>query len=60
MDSLTSEVWRETNVVLLAVFRTHGPRLGMFAAVVVAVQVMMAGAYIIYKRRRNSMPKKYL
>lgn len=43
-----------------AVMRTHGPRLGMFAAVVVAVQVVMAGAYIVYKKRRNSMPKKYL
>ena len=32
----------------------------MWAAIVVAVQVMMAGAYIVYKRRRNSMPKKYL
>ena len=34
--------------------------MGMFIAVVVAVQVMMAGAYIVYKRRRASMPKKYL
>ncbi|KAK5168642.1 uncharacterized protein LTR77_005951 [Saxophila tyrrhenica] len=42
------------------IMRTHGPRLGMFAFAVVAVQVLMAGGYIIYKRRRNSMPKKYL
>ncbi len=40
--------------------RTHGPRLGMYAFGVVAVQVMIAGAYVVYKRRRNSMPKKYL
>lgn len=34
--------------------------MGMFLAVVVAVQIMLAGAYIVYKKRRNSMPKKYL
>ncbi|KAK3047463.1 hypothetical protein LTR09_011092 [Extremus antarcticus] len=42
------------------IMRTHGPRLGMYAFGVVAVQVMIAGAYVVYKRRRNSMPKKYL
>lgn len=34
--------------------------MGMFVFIVVAVQVMLAGAFIVYKRRRNSMPKKYL
>jgi lectin, mannose-binding 1 len=42
------------------VIRSHGPRLGMFAGIVIAVQVLLAGSYILYKRRRNSMPKKYL
>ena len=32
----------------------------MLIFVVVAVQVMMAGAYIVYKKRRANMPKKYL
>ncbi|TKA30483.1 hypothetical protein B0A50_02711 [Salinomyces thailandicus] len=36
------------------------PKMGMFVFIIVAVQVMLAGVYIIYKRRRNSMPKKYL
>ncbi|RMY97180.1 hypothetical protein D0864_04892 [Hortaea werneckii] len=36
------------------------PKMGMFVAIIVAVQIMLAGVYIIYKRRRNSMPKKYL
>ena len=40
---------------------THGsPRLGMMVTIVVVVQVALAGCYVIYKRRRNSSPKKYL
>jgi mannose-binding lectin 1 len=34
--------------------------MGKYIAVVVAVQVMLAGAYIVYKKRRASAPKKYL
>jgi len=34
--------------------------MGMFIFVVIAFQVMLAGAYIIYKKRRASAPKKYL
>ena len=37
-----------------------GPKMGMFVFIIVAVQIMLAGVYIIYKRRRNSMPKKFL
>ncbi|KAK8206734.1 hypothetical protein M8818_004568 [Zalaria obscura] len=36
------------------------PRMGMFVFVVIAVQVMMAGAYLVYKKRRDNAPKKYL
>ncbi|KAF2724169.1 lectin family integral membrane protein [Polychaeton citri CBS 116435] len=36
------------------------PRMGMFIFVVIAVQIMMAGAYLVYKKRRDSAPKKYL
>ncbi|OKL57639.1 hypothetical protein UA08_06980 [Talaromyces atroroseus] len=36
------------------------PRMGLFICVVIAFQLLLAGAYIIYKRRRNSMPKKFL
>ena len=42
------------------VISASAPRMGMFVFVIVAVQVMMAGAYIVYKRRRATMPKKYL
>jgi len=34
--------------------------MGTFVGVVVAVQILLAGAYVVYKRRRASMPKKYL
>ncbi|KAF8249846.1 concanavalin A-like lectin/glucanase [Wilcoxina mikolae CBS 423.85] len=37
-----------------------GPRIGMMVTIVVLVQVALAVAYVIYKRRRNSSPKKYL
>ncbi|KAI7197063.1 hypothetical protein KC352_g20669, partial [Hortaea werneckii] len=36
------------------------PKMGLFVAIIVAVQILLAAVYIIYKRRRNSMPKKYL
>jgi len=32
----------------------------MYIAVIVAVQIMLAGVYIVYKKRRASAPKKYL
>lgn len=36
------------------------PKMGMFLFIAVAVQVMVLGAYIVYKKRRNNAPKKYL
>ncbi|KAH0154039.1 hypothetical protein KCU67_g9219, partial [Aureobasidium melanogenum] len=39
---------------------TAAPKMGMFIFVVIAFQVMLAGAYVIYKRRRANAPKKYL
>lgn len=44
----------------ITVVTSSAPRMGMFIAVVVAVQIMLAGAYIVYKKRRDSAPKKYL
>jgi len=34
--------------------------MGKFIFVVIAFQVMLVGAYIVYKRRRDGAPKKYL
>ncbi|KAI5779285.1 concanavalin A-like lectin/glucanase domain-containing protein [Geopyxis carbonaria] len=42
------------------VLATGGPKIGMMLTIVVLFQIALAAAYIIYKRRRNSSPKKYL
>jgi mannose-binding lectin 1 len=42
------------------VLTTGGPKIGMMVTIVVLVQVGLAVAYVIYKKRRNSSPKKYL
>jgi mannose-binding lectin 1 len=39
---------------------TGGPKIGMMVTIVVLVQVGLAVAYVLYKKRRNSSPKKYL
>ncbi|KAJ9296518.1 hypothetical protein DTO271G3_5216 [Paecilomyces variotii] len=36
------------------------PRMGLFVFVLIAFQIMLAGSYIIYKKRRANMPKKFL
>lgn len=50
----------ETFTDMSAVVNTSAPRIGTFIFVVVAVQVMLLGAYIVYRKRRDSAPKKYL
>lgn len=44
----------------IAVVTASAPRMGFFLFIVVAVQVLLAGLYVLYKRRRASAPKKYL
>ena len=46
----------DTNTVLT----TNGPRMGLIIVVFVIVQVVMVGAYQLYKRRSKQGPKKYL
>ena len=36
------------------------PRMGFFIFLVIAFQVVLAASYIIYKKRRANMPKKFL
>ena len=40
--------------------RSSAPRVGSLAALVLAMQVGLAVAYVFYKRRRSMAPKKYL
>ncbi|EME42026.1 hypothetical protein DOTSEDRAFT_174816 [Dothistroma septosporum NZE10] len=45
---------------ILDIVRRHSPQFGWLIFTVVGVQFSIVGAYFVYKRRRNSMPKKYL
>lgn len=36
------------------------PKLTTFIFAIIAVQVMLVGLYMVYKKRRDSAPKKYL
>lgn len=47
-------------LIRLPVVTSSAPKMGKYIAVVVAVQIMLAGAYIVYKKRRANAPKKYL
>ncbi|RAL14839.1 putative lectin family integral membrane protein [Aspergillus homomorphus CBS 101889] len=39
---------------------SSAPRMGFFIFCIIAFQGLLAGAYVLYKRRRNNMPKKFL
>jgi mannose-binding lectin 1 len=42
------------------VYGSHKPSMTSFLFVAIAVQIMVTGAYIVYKKRRGGAPKKYL
>ena len=42
------------------VISSRAPKLGLFIFLVLLLQVCLAGAYVVYKRRRATAPKKYL
>lgn len=46
--------------VVKAVVREHGLSWVSLLAIAFAVQVMVVGAYMVYKKRRGGAPKKYL
>ncbi|KAJ6164852.1 hypothetical protein N7470_003524 [Penicillium chermesinum] len=45
---------------LLSAITASTPRMGFFLFLVIAFQVVLAASYVIYKRRRANMPKKFL
>jgi mannose-binding lectin 1 len=47
-------------LALKQVVSSHGPSWITFLCIAVAVQIMVTGAYILYKKRRNGAPKKFL
>ncbi|KAJ5585013.1 uncharacterized protein N7459_004813 [Penicillium hispanicum] len=45
---------------LLSTITASTPRMGLFIFLIIASQVLLAASYVIYKRRRANMPKKFL
>ncbi|KAJ5098074.1 hypothetical protein N7532_005075 [Penicillium argentinense] len=45
---------------VLSAITASTPRMGFFIFLVIAFQVLLAVSYIVYKRRRANMPKKFL
>ncbi|KAF3483324.1 uncharacterized protein GIQ15_02648 [Arthroderma uncinatum] len=39
---------------------SSAPRMGFFIFLIIAVQLLLAAAYVLYKKRRSGMPKKFL
>ncbi|WPH04882.1 Hypothetical protein R9X50_00777900 [Acrodontium crateriforme] len=60
LDSIKGGLAGELHEKLGHVITSAAPRMGTFVGVIVAVQILLAIAYVVYKRRINSMPKKYL
>jgi len=50
----------EYRLTLFKAITASTPRMGFFIFMVIAFQVLLAVSYIIYKRRRANMPKKFL
>ncbi|KAI4116070.1 MAG: hypothetical protein LQ345_003441 [Seirophora villosa] len=42
------------------IISTKSPKIGTFVVVIIVFQLLLAGIYVMYKRRRASGPKKYL
>ena len=51
---------RVASANIQAVVSSHRPSLISFLLIAIAVQIMVTGAYIMYKKRRGGAPKKYL
>ncbi|KAB8077048.1 concanavalin A-like lectin/glucanase domain-containing protein [Aspergillus leporis] len=45
---------------VLSAITASTPRMGFFIFLIIAFQVFLAVSYIVYKRRRANMPKKFL
>lgn len=60
MSIFQSLPFRSYLLTAISVVTGSAPRMGTFVFIVIAVQVMLLGAYILYRKRRDSAPKKYL
>lgn len=57
-SSLFQTLFGESLITTVVEYHKHSMTTFLFIAV--AVQVMVVGAYMVYKKRRNGAPKKYL
>ncbi|TKA61397.1 hypothetical protein B0A55_11646 [Friedmanniomyces simplex] len=60
VDGLKGGLTEHLPDTVARLIHASAPRMGMFVFVALAFQVMLVGAYVVYKRRRDRMPKKYL
>lgn len=44
----------------ILVISTKSPRIGFFLFIFMVFQLLLAGSYVVYKRRKANGPKKYL
>ncbi|KAL8819383.1 MAG: hypothetical protein Q9223_002171 [Gallowayella weberi] len=51
---------RVTRLTSTSVISTKSPRMSSFIIVVIVFQLLLAGSYVLYKRRKANGPKKYL
>ena len=51
---------RNTPLTSIIVMTTKSPRIGFLLFIVISFQLLLAGSYVVYKRRRANAPKKYL
>ena len=49
-----------SNVASQTAITSSAPRMGLFIFLVISFQVLLAGLYVGYKRRRAALPKKFL
>ncbi|KAK5115757.1 hypothetical protein LTR62_000846 [Meristemomyces frigidus] len=60
LDGIRGGLTEHLPATLSTMINASAPKMGFFLFVVLAFQLFLALAYVVYKRRRNGMPKKYL
>ncbi|CAK3907790.1 lectin family integral membrane [Lecanosticta acicola] len=60
MDRLHTGLTADLPDRILGIISRHKPSFGLFVFIVVGVQILLAGGYVAYKRRRYNSPKKFL
>lgn len=51
---------KHVSLMSFTVISTKSPRMGFFLFIFIVFQLLLAGSYVVYKRRKANGPKKYL